>query len=325
MSKMRRFIRALSAALLTTVLIPALCACSQSAVGGEGLYVLEAVSSGGEIIAPDEIYGGECTLELMRAKAVLVLDGARYSGKWSVQDGAFELITDGGISRGTLADGVCTLDLLGSGLLHVFTQDGAAPDNIDESIAAETTLTPVQKLWSGGWYGWWAIDNAQGDWAAIDGQWYDCFARIRFDDSGTGSMTLWDEQTSVDEPMGSVRIKIDEAAGGSMGTASSLDGSFWLAAIEPDEWLLDPSAYGYENMLVISGRYEAGEGSFDYTVVLRPWGTVWNDVEQSAPELLPYYYEDWYLPLAENGAAMPDMLEVPEASPLPQSGNEDTQ
>ena len=50
-------------------------------------------------------------------------------------------------------------------------------------------------------------------------------------------------------------------------------------------------------MLVVdAAHYASDEGSFDYTIVLRPWGTVWSDVESVASELLPYYYNDWYLP-----------------------------
>ena len=95
-----------------------------------------------------------------------------------------------------------------------------------------------------------------------------------------------------------------------MGTARTLGGSFWLAELAPDEWTLDPAAYGFENMLVVDdGHYESDEGSFDYMLVLRPWGTDWSDVEAAAPALLPYFYNDWYLPQIESGASMPDAFD----------------
>ena len=69
-----------------------------------------------------------------------------------------------------------------------------------------------------------------------------------------------------------------------------------VAELAPDEWTLDPAAYGFENMLVVDdGHYESDEGSFDYMLVLRPWGTDWSDVEAAAPALLPYFYNDWYV------------------------------
>ena len=93
-------------------------------------------------------------------------------------------------------------------------------------------------------------------------------------------------------------------------TAPAQSGSFWLAELAPDEWTLDPAAYGFENMLVVDdGHYESDEGSFDYMLVLRPWGTDWSDVEAAAPALLPYFYNDWYLPQIESGASMPDAFD----------------
>ena len=53
----------------------------------------------------------------------------------------------------------------------------------------------------------------------------------------------------------------------------------------------------------------------DYTIVLRPWGTVWSDVESVASELLPYYYNDWYLPAIEAGEEMPDSLDAAAVTP----------
>ena len=69
-------------------------------------------------------------------------------------------------------------------------------------------------------------------------------------------------------------------------------------------------------MLVIdNGHYESEEGSFDYQIVLRPWGTVWDDVESTAPELLPYFYKDWYLRAIDAGEDMPDSFDASQAVP----------
>ena len=56
---------------------------------------------------------------------------------------------------------------------------------------------------------------------------------------------------------------------------------------------------------MFTGTVQDGEDSYDYTIVLRPWGKIWDDVEE---DLLPYYYDDWYLPLIEAGAEMPDYI-----------------
>ena len=72
---------------------------------------------------------------------------------------------------------------------------------------------------------------------------------------------------------------------------------------------MDPAAikedYEVENFLVIEGSYSDGENSLDYTIYIRPWGTVWDEVEDKN---LPESYKDWYLPLIEAGKDMPDTI-----------------
>ena len=34
----------------------------------------------------------------------------------------------------------------------------------------------------------------------------------------------------------------------------------------------------------------------------------WEDVRAKDESLLPYYYDDWYLPLIEAGGSMPDQI-----------------
>lgn len=307
---MKAFSRVLSALLAALIMCVPLSGCAGSDTGALGLYTLAQVRDGGEVYSAGEAYAQPCTLELKRNKAVLTLDGNRIYGKWFVEDGVFDLVTDGGVSHGTLNDGVCTFDYLDDGLVHVFLREGAVlPDDVPggDSGAEEGALA---RQWNGDWYGWWSLSNASGDWAALDGQIYDCFARISIDDTGVGTLRLWDEQLSAADPIGVADISVTPGADGSMGTARTLGGSFWLAELAPDEWTLDPAAYGFENMLVVDdGHYESDEGSFDYMLVLRPWGTDWSDVEAAAPALLPYFYNDWYLPQIESGASMPDAFD----------------
>ncbi len=63
----------------------------------------------------------------------------------------------------------------------------------------------------------------------------------------------------------------------------------------------------YHDMICISGVYiptqRGSGGSFVYTIYL-PWGMDWEDVRAADESLLPYYYDDWYLPLIEAGGSM---------------------
>ena len=282
------------------------------------MYTCVYLQKNGENLQPTELYSAAPTLELISGgKAVLSLAGESYNGKWALSSGAFTLTTDGGVSRGTLADGVCIVNLLDAGLGYVFLHEGnSLPADWNGAANIDPAQTELQRLWNGGWYGWWSISNATGDWAALDRQWYDCFARISVDADGDGTLTLWDESMSAASPMGEVSVVVSPGEDGAMGTLASTGGTFWLAVIGEGEWTLNPTAYGFENMLVVdAAHYASDEGSFDYTIVLRPWGTVWSDVESVASELLPYYYNDWYLPAIEAGEEMPDSLDAAAVTP----------
>lgn len=302
---------------LTVLALALLSGCASD--GGEelGVYTLAEVRSSGERYAAEDVLDTSGTLELKRGgKAVLTLDGAGYKGQWFNEDGVFDLVTNAGVSHGTISSGVCSFDLLDEGVVYVFLREGAelpADGGLGVSDARENAL---QQAWNGGWYGWWSISNATGDWAALDRQWYDCFARISVDADGDGTLTLWDESMSAASPMGEVSVVVSPGEDGAMGTLASTGGTFWLAVIGEGEWTLNPTVYGFENMLVVdAAHYASDEGSFDYTIVLRPWGTVWSDVESVASELLPYYYNDWYLPAIEAGEEMPDSLDAAAVTP----------
>ena len=90
-------------------------------------------------------------------------------------------------------------------------------------------------------------------------------------------------------------------------TAESIRGSFWFAELEPGAWVLDRGAGDYPDSLVFRGRHEAQGECFDYEILLRPWGRLWDDVQLEDSMRLPFRYE-WYAAELERGAAMPDAL-----------------
>ena len=55
----------------------------------------------------------------------------------------------------------------------------------------------------------------------------------------------------------------------------------------------------------IGGGATVGKGGFSYEIYLRPWGSKWPEDDE---DKLPYYYNDWYLPLIEAGKDMPDTI-----------------
>ena len=195
--------------------------------------------------------------------------------------------------------------------------NGTAKGN-DSKAEGTASVTEEEALewWNGDWYGWWIIDNARGeDCEGLEGKWWDCGAEINIDENGKGTILFWDEDNgrdaSEEDRLGLVDISLKPDEGGSLGTVYSEKGFFFVSELKKGEWKLDPDAikkdFGLDDFLEITGSYEDGENGFDYTIYIRPWGTIWDD-DVSEKENFPYHYEDWYLPLVEAGEDMPDEI-----------------
>ena len=165
-------------------------------------------------------------------------------------------------------------------------------------------MAAALQQWEGDWYGIWTISNAEGDFADT---WYDCCAVLEAEDESHLVMTLWDEDTSRSEPMGRVEFAVQPGkVPGAPAAAVSTVGSFWFEDIEAGQWVLDTRRSSYLDMLRLRGHHEKGE-AFDYEIVLRPWGRLWDDVAADDPDLVPFRYA-WYRNMIERGAPMPEKL-----------------
>ncbi|MCR5576203.1 MAG: hypothetical protein K6F56_04265 [Oscillospiraceae bacterium] len=149
---------------------------------------------------------------------------------------------------------------------------------------------------AGDWYGWWHITHTSGDWAKMYGDFWDCCAEIDED----GHLLLWDEVLTKDNCLAETTLVRTD------GGLRCVGGSMLDAPREPESWELAVTQDGDGTLLTISGHYDAveKEGGFSYEIFLRPWGSLWPGKESE----IPYYYEDWYLPLIRAGSAMPDTI-----------------
>lgn len=334
---MKRFIRALTVVISLVISAVLLSACTGKSEH-IGLYKCEYLRSEGESFSAESIFPDGASLELDNGgKAVLSINAEEYRGQWSASEGKLELTLDATSDtyRGTIAEGVCIISLTDDGTEYIFVREGVtAPDDIGLTVPDEPE-NKLQRAWNGGWYGMWTISNAEGEWRTLDRQSYDLFARISVDEDGNGTMTLWDEELSEDEPMGVLDISATLGDDDLPRTVSVIGGTLWLSALDAGDvdmryipgWLdIPPEADDTENantlepfgnpdagegdtLYVAQGRYSAEEGSFDYTLILRPWGAAWSDVELNYPHLLPYHYYDWYLPAIEAGESFPSRLD----------------
>ena len=166
--------------------------------------------------------------------------------------------------------------------------------------------------WNGAWYGWWTMTGCSGAYESMAGQWWDACAVIDIGLDYTGTVTIWDEDYSRADPMSQATVTLNSAGVGEHGTVMSESGYFTNLPLEHADWIVDPAINSrfpdVENMICIEGWYEDGEDEFYYEVYLRPWGQLWDDFAADYPDDVPYYYDDWYLPLVEAGSAMPDVV-----------------
>lgn len=164
------------------------------------------------------------------------------------------------------------------------------------------------KYWNGDWYGWWVAGDAEGEYEYMQDLFFDCCARVALDKNGEGTLTIWDEVNAKSSPFATAKVKMtSDGAGGSI--LEQTGGEALHADLDEGAWTFVISSE-YDHMVKIFGDYQTDEGSFGYVLFLRPWGMMWDDVPADDA---PYYYEDWYLPLLDEGVTTaPDEFELPE-------------
>ena len=181
----------------------------------------------------------------------------------------------------------------------------------DTTLPAPTGDTLLD-WWNGAWYGWWTMTGCSGAYESMSGQWWDACAVIDIGSDYTGTVTIWDEDYSRADPMLQASVTLNSAGVGEHGTVMSESGYFTNLPLEHADWIIDPAINSrfpdVENMICIEGWYEDGDDEFYYEVYLRPWGQLWDDFAADYPDDIPYYYDDWYLPLVESGSSMPDVV-----------------
>ena len=187
-----------------------------------------------------------------------------------------------------------------------------------DSTGSTNTTLPVPTgdalldWWNGAWYGWWTMTGCSGAYESMAGQWWDACAVIDIGSDYTGTVTIWDEDYSRADPMSQASVTLNSAGVGEHGTVMSESGYFTNLPLEHADWIIDPAINSrfpdVENMICIEGWYEDGDDEFYYEVYLRPWGQLWDDFAADYPDDIPYYYDDWYLPLVESGSSMPDVV-----------------
>ncbi len=208
------------------------------------------------------------------------------------------------------------------------TGDTATDDTTEEVVTEETddatdtadtdTETSAFDWWSGDWYGWWVTKDTTGSWKQYDDASYDVCAQVTV----TGDdieFLIWEENGSTEEPLAIISGKLTEDHS-EHGSATSTEGELADMWVEEDDITMDSDAVkDVDDLMVLEGSLKNDDGSFDFEMYLRPWGTDWSDLEAKEDNLpyyyddfLPVFYTDWYLPLIEAGESMPTEFDLSE-------------
>jgi len=297
--------------ILAILLTLSFAACSAPHEEHVGFYSCARLELDGEDFYVLDVYPDGCALRLSKwGQAWLDMEGKSFYGRWELEGDNFTLDINGELSQGTLKNGVCVLTLASNGMEHSFLKEGASLPEKATSVQ-QTQLTDQQVFWNGDWYGFWSISNAEGMWQDHSSQRFDCFARIDIDEENSGSLVFWDELQDCYNPIAVADISIvQEDTESVMGVAVTTGGSFLDSVLEEGQWRTAPAEYEHDSFFYIEkAHYEGENGGFDYSILLRPWGRTWEDVEATAPDMLPYFYHDWYIPNLTAGNPMPDSFE----------------
>ncbi len=282
--------------LLLIGLLCSLCACGSSPYIGhyKGIYV----ETEGGISLMEDYYNGENYLELKKGgKATMMVNKTAHELKWEEDQGELTFYEAGDPFYGYISEGVIVLDYMGWGIKMTFALEGAqVPETtVQDPESYAQAMEAVAEYWNGDWYGWWLISEGSGEYADLPGVMSDLYATIQLD-NGRGPIEIR-EIGGQEQPLGQCILRIDPTYGANgVGIAMSGQGSFKGQAVNAGDWLIDPSLSAYENLLEISGYYSDEKGDFFYTLYLRPWGQLWEDIREGTgadvmPNGLPVTYE----------------------------------
>lgn len=270
-----------------------------------GLYTGVSATMDGTEMDIAEVLPGGFTVELKSMGKCVVTSGRnRGTGIWTLEDGVLTINDGVNIIKGTLKDGTMHLsDVMGSGVSVLLMRD-AEGYKIPVAAAPEEDVVIDSGWWSGDWFGWWTLSSGDGYFDGWDGSAWNCCAEIEVDESGSGHLLLWDEDTTKSDPLMEFDITVTGGSG-EMGAAVNGDGWFMDMDMEPGELTIDPDSIGVDDLIYLEGWYDNGDDSFYYEMYLRPWGNRWEDLAAEDEGWLPFYF-DRYLSALDNGEPMPE-------------------
>ena len=304
-------------ATVAVILILSAAACSKSSSSESddpfvGKWNAVSINSNGLTIGVGEALAGETWLQLNdEGTCTVMIDGNSSTGEWSIFGGIVRISAEGQNLVGVI-DNENAFIVLDMSSTHGMTvnfahQDGKLAPHIPEPEPEPPpygwrSSNPME-WWDGEWFGYMTLETVSEGSEPLRHTW-DCFGTSQHIANGVWSIHLWDEGMTI----GSIQYTVDFGGGsGERGIAVAHGGILATASVSPEGWTSDPEHSRYKDQFVIEVRDILLDinGYTDYTIVLRPWGMLWDDVPANeTPPGYERYLELYRRPLAE--ADIPD-------------------
>ena len=274
--------------LIITALTLSLCACGEPLT--EEKYICRLLKS------EDSLYA-ETALAENGAEIILRSDGngsisygdKQGNIKWTLNGEIISLKIGEEIRYGSLKNGIICLN----------TSEGVSSVFVREDLELYPEFSGELPI-PGEYYGWWEILSSEG---AMPETWLDCCGKVSVDDHGI-KMKLWDEDGSEESPMAELRFERNEDE------LLSSEGYFWYSELEYGQWIIDTKKLSQGEAMEFTGTAKASDGgSFSYRIYLKPWGDDWAQLKENSPDMLPFKFESWYMPLINAHEPMPGKIE----------------
>ena len=276
------------ALLMISAALTGLCACTEAE---KETYICRLAELDGELyIEPSFAENGAEIILSSDGKGSFSYGGKNGGIRWQQSGENLNLIVDNESHQAVLKDNIIYLKI-SDDLNALFFRDDL------ELYPEFLGKLPLP----GSYYGWWEIKSSEG---AMPVTWIDCCGKIYADELGL-TMKLWDEDGLETEPMAEFRLQRD---GDSL---LSSDGYFWYTELKEGQWKIEPQEIAEGKSISFTGTAQGRDGKdFSYRVYLRPWGDDWEKFRTDDPDMLPFNFETWYLPLIDEEKPMPEAIDI---------------
>ena len=289
-----------TAIFLALLLIFTLTGCGgdsqQAADPNVGLWTAVGAETQGVEIPVEAIAPEGFSLKLMDGgKAEMHLGDSYADGQWKLEDGVFTLWDETVTSTGSITDGVLLLEnVMDSGVDMYFVQEdgeAASPDAVPDP----ETLTDVQRMWNGTWYGCMYVEEATETFESMPLGEVDIFMVVDVDAENEAYFALY--LPGNEDPL------MDGLALASLEGMNATD-VFLMEdiALNASNWTFLPMRE-YPDQFTLGDTYDGEYGVLDFLLFMKPWGHSWEE-ELTKGAIYPPSVEDYHRMIAEGQPPM---------------------